>query len=109
MGAFWRFLFWRLALARFHFSFACAWGTVSYAGLPCIHFLHFHEAWYFSKLTMFSDYQRAGPRGKFICASMENLTGVAFLYGKLHGGAIRMGRFTGVVLLHVTALTRPQP
>ena len=109
MGAFWRFLFWRLALARFHFNFACAWGTVSYAGLPCTHFPHFHEAWYFSKLTMFSDYQRAGPRGKFMCASMENLTGVAFLYGKLHGGAIRMGRFTGVVLLHVTALTRPQP
>ena len=83
--------------------------AVSYAGVLCIHFLHFREAWHFSKLTMFSDYQRAGPRGKFICASMENLTGVAFLYGKLHGGAIRMEKFKGVVLLHVTALTRPQP
>ena len=58
---------------------------------------------------MFSDYQRAGPRGKFMCASMENLTGVAFLYGKLHGGAIRMEKFTGVVLLHVTALTNHSP
>ena len=109
MGAFWRFYFgasrWRVFILILHVH-GVPLATPAY---PVYTF------YIFTKLGIFRNSQcsaiiSARGRGESLSALLwKTSRGSLFYMENFTGGAIRMEKFTGVVLLHVTALTRPQP